>query len=663
MLLAVQGCAWSVDSARRVARLANFTASTGVDVRKRPRNPLEQTMTTWSSWTGHGGLQPTDRTRMFLRQYALEDAYQRDPVAVLAELRSSCDRYPDLRRLQVLAELSYIEGDRKRIAEKEREAGQLLSMAVMASYQYLFDPRLDIDRNAYDPLFRQVCDTYNASLEGLLRIMKAQDALRPGGYFIATSIDDQPLRVAISMTGRWREHEFERFEFVTDYDIRGLKNIYQTWGLGVPLIGIRHKETEQESGQDKYYPEGLSVPLTAFVQVSMQPAASSPDGTSTCLIQLLDPLEQNEVRIGDRRAPLQSDITTPVAYFLGDPLLGTDVLATAALLDGNFAQQFRGIYMLEPFDPDKIPVLMVHGLWSSPTTWTPMFNDLRADKAIRHNYQFWFYMYPSGQPFWFSARQLREDLAALRQQFDPEHKSAMLDQMVLVGHSMGGLVSRLQTLESDDDFWRLVSDRPLDELQADPETRQSLRDTLYFEPNRSIARVITIGTPHRGSNFANSTTRWISNQFFRMPMVLKNQYKATVSENPQFFREGHLFEIVTSVDALSPRSPFFETMQRARRSDSVVYHNIVGVLESKSTWFGKAKPPSDGVVELESARSPDTASEISIPEEHSKLHSHPLAILEVRRILIEQLESLGLDSEIDTATETRHSQSDLLLIR
>ena len=114
--------------------------------------------------------------------------------------------------------------------------------------------------------------------------------------------------------------------------------------------------------------------------------------------------------------------------------------------------------MVEPFDPNRIPVVMVHGLWSSPTTWMEMFNDLRAFPEIRSRFQFWFFLYPTGQPFWVSAAQLRDTLAEVARDVSIRTvRNPNLDQLVLVGHSMGGLVSMLQTLESGDDFWRLLS--------------------------------------------------------------------------------------------------------------------------------------------------------------------------------------------------------------
>lgn len=637
MILAMNGCAWNIDTARSLATVATFGTSTGVEVRKRPRNPLERTMSTWSAWTGYGGLQPTDRTRLFLRRFALEEDYSGHTADFLAELRHSCEIQPDFQRLQVLAELAYIEGHRERLAGNEKLAGEYLATAVMASYQYLFDPRLDDQRNAYDPLFRQVCDTYNASLEGMLRIMKAQGTLRAGGIFSATALDGQELQIAISVKGRWQDHHFERFEFVSDFDTTGLQNVYHTYGLGVPLIGVRASEVQPVSYEDQYYPRGLSVPLTAFIQTSIQSGTRNGEQTDKCLIQLIDPLEQTDVRIGDRYAPLESDISTPVAYYLKDPLLGTSAFATVALLDTELAARYRGIYMLEPFDPQKIPVVLVHGLWSSPTTWTTMYNDLRADKSIRDNYQFWFYMYPSGQPFWFSARQMREDMRELMGHLDGEGDFPMGDQMVLIGHSMGGLVARLQTLDSEDRFWKLLSDKPADQLVCSDESLQYLKDTLYFTANPSIARVITIGTPHRGSDFANSVTRWISHRLFRIPASLTNEYSKIVGQNKDYFHEPNLLDISTSVDSLSTESHFFEVMQSARRSPNVTYHNIIGIREPSSLDFGKKNPPSDGVVPVESARTPDASSEIQVLSEHSGIHQNAVAILEVRRILTEHL--------------------------
>ena len=204
--------------------------------------------------------------------------------------------------------------------------------------------------------------------------------------------------------------------------------------------------------------------------------------------------------VAGQRVPLESDLSTPLAYFLSRPEMNldsstlgllrpdellkkpTDALLTKMQIEPRPAM---GLYMMQPYEPGKIPVLLVHGLWSSPMTWMEMFNDLRSQPEIRQHYQFWFYLYPTAQPFWLSAAQLRRDLAKARETLDPTHQEPALDEMVLVGHSMGGLVSQLQTLQGGDDYWRLVSREPLRADQRRSEgPPEAARDVLL--PAQSV---------------------------------------------------------------------------------------------------------------------------------------------------------------------------------
>lgn len=165
--------------------------------------------------------------------------------------------------------------------------------------------------------------------------------------------------------------------------------------------------------------------------------------------------------------------------------------------------------MVEPYDPERIPVVMVHGLWSSPTTWMEMFNDLRAYPDIRKRYQFWFYQYPTGQPFWISAVEMRHKLAEWMT-LDPEDANPNLKQMVLVGHSMGGLVSKLQTLDSGDAFWRILTDKPIEELQATESDRSRLAKSFYFQANPNVKNEWSRSAPLTGAATLPTTIPAIS---------------------------------------------------------------------------------------------------------------------------------------------------------
>src|SRR5262249_36280200 len=146
---------------------------------------------------------------------------------------------------------------------------------------------------------------------------------------------------------------------------------------------------------------------------------SAKPSTPHFVLELYDPLERQSISVAGRDVPLESDLSTPLAYFLDLPQFQDSQISTVGLFKPGEMKKLQGLYMLEPYDPTKMPVVMVHGLWSSPVTWMEMYNDLRSDPAVREHYQFWFYLYPTGQPFWFSGTQMREDLATMRRTLDP----------------------------------------------------------------------------------------------------------------------------------------------------------------------------------------------------------------------------------------------------
>lgn len=640
------GCS-SIDNGtlRRVAYLSQLNEGSALKVRRTPRNPLENEL----NLLGWMGPKPSERTTQTLRRYGLAETYKSNPMKAYQSLVVSVRSEANLEAMHALSEIAYVQGTKAKAAGRTQEALELFGESIATSYEYLFDQRFDHYRNVFDPEFRRVCDLYNVSLEEILRLMKAEGTLIPGRTG-SVPLRDRTLEFDVVMYGRWSSTEIQECRFVSDFEVEGLSNRYHSYGLGVPLIAVR-KASTRPSPTEQFYPNGLTFPVTAFFRQLPQTSVDHANGVRRCIIELHDPLDRQDVLIEDRRAPLESDISTPLAYYLNDPTVGTNALATLALLDANFAQEFDGLYMLEPFDPNKIPVVMVHGLWSSPVTWMEMFNDLRSMPEIRSRYQFWFYMYPSGQPFWASARQMRSDLAEAMQILDPQRRSPQLQRMVLVGHSMGGLVSRLQTIDSQDRFWNLVSQRSPEELQGSPEKIAALRDLYFFQPNPNVRRVITIGTPHHGSDFANSAARWVSRKFITLPSMLTQTGDELVQANPGFFRDNDLLTITTSVDSLSSDCPFLPVMLEAPTAPWVHYHNVIGVVPDTSTLAKVGlswQEEGDGIVPLTSARVPGVDSELIVPAEHMDVHRHPLTILEVRRILIEHL----------TETPFHHTLSD-----
>lgn len=619
--------------------------------RDTPDNPLAIPL----QLASRQGPHVTPRTESLLRKYDLREVYETDAPTCLERLQQLTATEPTGELVYGLAELAYINGLH---AEKEKDVVAALDMfgiAVSNAYMYLFASEFDPIRNPYDPQFRGACDLYNTSLEATLRLVNAKGQLHPGQSYHVTA-NQKEYEVAVVVKGKWANEDIDHFEFVSEFKLsEKLDTTGTTYGLGVPLIAVRRKR-DSDDPREKYYPEGLSFPVTALLRVVRHhPGERQPSNRHQCVLELHDPLAASDLQLAQRLVPLQTDLSTALAYFLDSPQFQENTSATKGLLNPRANQANRGIYMLEPFDPNRIPVLMVHGLWSNPVTWMPMFNDLRSFPELRKNYQFWFYYYPSGQPFWLSATQLREDLAELRQRLDNDHQYPALDQMVLVGHSMGGLVSRMQTIESGQEFWRILSDKPFDEVRGDPEDLERLRYSLFFHPNESIKRLVTIGTPHRGSTYSNDTTRWLARHVIKLPAMMISTGQKLARENPGVFRSTELLTTSTAIDSLSPDAPVFPVMLRAPRAPWVTYHNIIGQIPKRG-FFSEDDPESDGVVNVSSAHMDDVESEIMVSADHQNIHNTPRAILEVRRILIEHLDKLRNQSQVAERLDGRQPQ-------
>lgn len=608
-----------------------------VRLRERPNNPLAGQLKLYAQ----GGPRPSERTRHLLRDLGMPDSCRGDVRGLILEVQQRSGSLPgrELDLLHTLAELNYIAA--RRVEHRSpADATSLYLASIARSYEYLFDPRRETARERAGQELGEAVALYNTALEDCLRLARAEGNFRPGQVLQLNS-EGADFRVSIVPRGQgWRAEDFDHFEFVSDYDLTGLRNHHRTEGLGVPLIAVR-KGQEPRVGKEQYYAPNLSFPVTAFLRLEWRD-----DGRGFAphsQLELHDPLEAATVRVGDHDVPLQSDISTPLAHFLSQP--ATRHLDTLGLLRPDKARQLAGLYMLQPYQPDKIPVLMVHGLWSSPMTWMETFNDLRSDPQLRDRYQFWFYLYPTGVPFWETSADLRERLAQVQDVFGEEQSEPVLDNMVLVGHSMGGLISRMMVVNSGDRFWNQIASKPLDQIEATPEMKDEIQRVFFFEGQPSVGRVVTIATPHRGSDYSNGITRWLGRQIISLPGKTVKVTHAILTANPGTFRTNESAGPSTSVDSLSPKSPILQVLAETPNPESVKHHNVVGISHPPSRLLGRfsdvRREQSDGVVGYSSAHLERVESEIEVSAPHSGVQAHPDTIAELRRILFLHLDEIG----------------------
>jgi pimeloyl-ACP methyl ester carboxylesterase len=289
-----------------------------------------------------------------------------------------------------------------------------------------------------------------------------------------------------------------------------------------------------------------------------------------------------------------------------------------------------GLSLMRPYARGKIPVVFVHGLWVNPWSWHRMIEALQGDPAIGGRYQFWTFGYSTGDPIPYSAHLLRRDLDEVRQRLDPGRSDPAFDRMVFVGHSMGGLLSKMMAVEAGDRLWRVVSDRPIGAMSGEKDDIDLFRSGLLFGARPEVRRVVYIATPHRGSRFDRGSIHQVGTRLVRVPDPLRAAHHRLVARNaPDFFHENFRRGLPTSIDELEWGSPILTGLHDLSAPPAVKVHSIIAVRPDS--------PPgerTDGLVTYDSAHIERVASEKVVSAVHL-CQDHPEVIGEVRRILAE----------------------------
>lgn len=593
-----------------------------VELREKPRNPLAERLQ--SSTIGQ--MRPSQRTESFFVRSRYGGP---QTLSHMLHHARQCSASAEWREaIHATAELSYL-GGQTNSGRDPQLAGELLLDSAEAAWRYFATPDQEgILPGPTETEHRSTAEVYNASCEALIRMARSRRRYQLG-QSMKMPLTNRRLVFEIPFESRQLDPaHVGDFELASDYRLKNLRNHHTTHGLGVPIIAVRKASVFPEP-VEQYYTRGMSCAGTVILRFPAVQDAPAGGNDQPVRIQLYDPRESDGIVIHDTLVPLETDLSTPLARFLSNPDL--KLLDTWGLLRPDRAHSVAGLYMVQPYDPDRIPVLMVHGLWSSPMTWMEMFNDLQADPEIRRRYQFWFYLYPTGESLAFAAAGLREELDQVRRDCDPHLTNRNLDNMVVAGHSMGGLISHMLTIDSSDRLWNSVSPTPLQDIRARPEERDEIRRVFFFQSNPSVRRIITIASPYGGSRYSNPFTRWLSGTLIWLPSRTLQLSRLVFEQNPVSWW-NRILTPRTSLDSLTKKSAVLTLIRQSTVPQDVKHHNIVGVDRGRSRdkW-------SDGIVSYRSAHRGDVASEMMVRAGHSRVHRHPEAIAEVRRILVEHL--------------------------
>lgn len=286
------------------------------------------------------------------------------------------------------------------------------------------------------------------------------------------------------------------------------------------------------------------------------------------------------------------------------------------------------IYLLDPYDPNKTPLLMVHGLQSTPVAFAALVNALRSDPVIRAKYQTWQFYYASGTPVLANAAELRDSLAETLHALDPKDHDAATKRIVVLGHSMGGVISHTLVSSSQGRVWESVFRAPPARLKGDPEAIRQLVHILYFQRNPRIVRVIFMAAPHRGSPMAESFIGFVGNSLTHLSPMLERGFSQLARVNPDAMTPGAAAFYsgrFSAVRTLSPKSTALIAVSEL--PISVPYHSVIGQLHP-----GPKEQGSDGVVPYWSSHLAGAQSELIVRSGHGVI-DNPDAIREVIRIL------------------------------
>ena len=415
----------------------------------------------------------------------------------------------------------------------------------------------------------------------------------------------------------WRPQDYDLVP-ADELDVRGkfVADRVTRDGIGAPLVAIRNPQSP--TIQQPFVLPHIYAAATAVAQF---------DGRE-CEIEFVDPLATETIRVCGRSLPCAADFTAPVAVGLSreHPERTT---VPAMMNPDRFADTAR-LIRVQPYDPNKIPVLFVHGLQSTPVSWVPMVNAFWADPVLRRNYQVWVFSYPSGYPIPYSALLLRRQLEAVNQAL-PGHRP-----IILVGHSMGGLLSRLMISDSGSDkVWRYFFGKSPAQTALSPEAKALVREALIFKPEQGIGRVLFISTPHRGSVIAQGPIGRIASSMIRKSMEFVRlgpeiMQASVVQEDPGVMK---LRRMPNSIDTLSPNDAWVKITSTLPMEKGIPYHSIIG-----DRGRGDTPRSSDGVVPYWSSHIEGAVSEKIVPSDHGA-NQNAEGIAEVIRILKEHSQS------------------------
>jgi triacylglycerol esterase/lipase EstA (alpha/beta hydrolase family) len=449
------------------------------------------------------------------------------------------------------------------------------------------------------------CETYNAACGELTVLLRSGEGGRLWNQpmtFAGTNTTYH-LRFESASNAVWAPNYFTSFVPSADLEEKLIRRENTHEGVGGALVGVRKLNPPEKFAP----PRGITAPVTATLDFQAKDAT----------LALRRPAKQLAATVEGKVRPLAANFSAPLSYY--PPPAN---LMFAGLLGGFKASNYpapTGLYFLQPYDPERIPLVFVHGLFSTPFDWVKTISGLQADPEIRKHYQFWIFAYPTGNPILYSALRLREELAKADQLY-PNHKP-----YVVVGHSMGGMLTHDQVVTVNQAMWEKALGRVADNIFKINSGDSLIVRSTTFHANPRIKRVVFICTPHRGSDLASNGIGRIGISLITLPSRLATVMLDSLTSADLAEITGSSKRLPNSITGLKPSSPALPVINSV--PIGVPYHSIIG-----DRGKGDCPNCSDGVVAYWSSHLDGAQSETIVPGPHGSCQL-PQTIAELDRIL------------------------------
>jgi pimeloyl-ACP methyl ester carboxylesterase len=543
----------------------------------------------------------------------------------------------DEQRQSALAELWLDEGlalERKQGAVPDHEAVVNAYLeAARHAYAYLFVTSRSPEQRALEERQGQVRDYYNFAVQqAVTHLFQAARQAGPsaqqvrsdgtfslvsGTWRISGSMEDglaRPTGLPISLGP------------AASLTFAGLRSQYRRDGIGASLVA-EHATPPLAQGQAAHpfreTPFSSATVVFSFGGTSLEEILATRDAGMTAY----DPYHRRTVTLAGSTVPLAGDFTAAYGLWLARSDFGTQSLLT--LVGRGDTLDKPRLYLMQPYDPKRRTIIMLHGLASSPEAWINVANELLGDQRLRQQYQIWQIYYPTNIPVAINNVEIRNLINRTVKHFDPGGKANASQDMVLIGHSMGGLLGRLAVSSSRQRLWDDIVRANRLEGRRLERARTVIAPFTVFEPLPEVTRAVFVAAPHRGTPFAESRLARMVARLVALPAAVLGQVKEVAELlKPGANNLNSPLDTANGVRNLSDQDPFIQAAAELPIGQRVRFHSIIG----NDTPLLALANSGDGVVPYNSAHLAGAQSELVISSAHS-VQETPAAILEIRRIL------------------------------